>query len=111
MTVTSLTVVSADLVSARFEWERAYRDLAEAASDPGSAERIERQLSAVSAELRRRVGGTFTVRELAEEYVAADRWARDVLADQAVPGWTRTLALVQGAAFHLYARGAADYTP
>jgi hypothetical protein len=103
--------MSADLPSARFEWERAHRDLAEVASDPVAEERVQRQLSAVSAELRRRVGGTFTLDELAEEYVAADRWARDVLADQAVPGWTRTLALVQGAAFHLYARGAADYTP
>ena len=109
--MTSLTAMSADLASARFEWERSYRDLAQAAGDERADERIQRQLSAVSAELRRRVGGTFTMRELAEEYVVADRWARDVLADQAVPGWTRTLALVQGAAFHLYARGAADYTP
>jgi hypothetical protein len=103
--------VSADLASARLEWEHAYRDLVEAERDPAHDERVRRQLEAVSAELRRRIGGTFTLRELAEEYVRADRWARDVLAEQAVPGWTRTLALVEGAAFHLYARGAADYVP
>jgi hypothetical protein len=34
-----------------------------------------------------------------------------VLADQALPDWTRTLALVEAAAFHLYARGAVDYAP
>jgi hypothetical protein len=51
------------------------------------------------------------MRELADEYVAADGWAREVLAEQATPGWPRTLALVEGAAFYLYARGALDYAP
>jgi hypothetical protein len=41
----------------------------------------------------------------------ADSWARDVLSEQGTPGWPRTLALVEGAAFHLYARGAVDYAP
>ena len=49
--------------------------------------------------------------ELADEYAGADRWAQDVLAEQGVPGWPRTLKLVEGAAFHLYARGAVDYLP
>jgi hypothetical protein len=103
--------MSADVASAKLEWERAYRDLADVASDPGQAERLRRQLDAISDELRRRVGGTFTIRELADEYVVADGWARDTLADEAVPGWSRTLALVEGAAFHVYARGAIDYEP
>ena len=103
--------MSADLASARLEWERAYGDLAELARDPVQGERVRLQLDAVSAELRRRIGGTFTLRELSDEYVVADGWARDVLGDQAIPGWTRTLAVVEGAAFHLYARGAVDYAP
>ena len=41
----------------------------------------------------------------------ADAWARDVLSEQAAPDWPRTLALVEGAAFHLYSRGAVDFTP
>jgi alcohol dehydrogenase class IV len=102
--------MSADLESAKLEWEHAYRDLAEAV-DPDQGERVRAQLEAISGELRRRVGGTYTLRELADEYVRADRWARHVLAQQAVPGWPRTLALVEGAAFHLYARGAVDYAP
>ena len=101
----------ADLVSARLEWERAWRDLDEVARDPVQAERVRGQIEAISAELRRRVGGAFTLRELADEYAVADDWARDVLGAQAVPGWSRTLALVEGAAFHLYARGAVDYAP
>ena len=65
----------------------------------------------MTAELRRRVGGTFTLRELAAEYAHADVWARHVLAEQGLAGWPRTLTLVEGAAFHLYARGAIDYLP
>ena len=103
--------MSADLESARLEWERAYGELEEVATDPARAERIRGQLEAILAELRRRMGGTFTIRELADEYVGADVWARDVLAVQDTPEWPRTLALVEGAAFHLYARGAVDYRP
>ena len=103
--------MAADLESARLEWEHAYRDLAAVARDPAADARVRPQLEAISAELRRRVGGTYTLRELADEYVEADSWARDVLAEQASPGWPRTLATIEGAAFHLYSRGAVDYVP
>ena len=103
--------MSADLASTRLEWEHAYRDLEETARDPALADPVRVQLDALVAELRRRVGGTFTMSELADEYAGADRWARDVLAERGVPGWPRTLTLVEGAAFHLYARGAIDYLP
>jgi hypothetical protein len=103
--------VRANVESARLEWEHAYRDLAEVAREPSLEERVRDQLEALTAELRRRVGGTFTLRELADEYAVADRWARDVLSEHGAPGWPRTLALVEGAAFHLYARGAVDYEP
>ena len=103
--------VAADVESAKMEWDRAYRDLVEAARDTAASEPIRAQLETISAELRRRVGGTYTMRELADEYVVADAWARDVLSEQNVPGWPRLLALLEGAAFHLYARGAVDYAP
>lgn len=105
------SLVPADLASTRLEWEHAYRDLEEVARDPVAAERVRTQLDAVTAELRRRVGGTFTMGELVDEYALADVWARHVLAEQGAPGWPRMLALVEGAAFHLYARGAVDYLP
>ena len=79
--------------------------------DPTLVERLGLQVEALTAELRRRVGGTFTIRELADEYARADVWARDVLSQQGTREWPRTLALVEGAAFHLYARGAVDYQP
>ena len=104
-------LVPADLASTRLEWERAYRDLEEVARDPAAADGVRGQLEAVTAELRRRVGGTFTMGELVSEYALADVWARHVLAEQGLAGWLRTLTLVEGAAFHLYARGAIDYRP
>jgi hypothetical protein len=38
-------------------------------------------------------------------------WVRDALAELGLAGWARTLSLVEGAAFHLYSRGAVDYAP
>jgi hypothetical protein len=102
--------VSTSTEIAKQEWEQAYRAYRDV-TDPGLEERLARQLEALLTELRRRVGGTFTVGELAEEYVRADIWARDVLSEQGTREWPRTLALVEGAAFHLYARGAADFEP
>ena len=105
-------LVSADVESARLEWERAYRDVAAMARDPVLEERLRSQLDVVTTELRRRVGGTFTLRELANAYSSADGWAHDVLVGTGrARSWPRTLALVEGAAFHVYARGAVDYAP
>jgi hypothetical protein len=103
-------LMSANLESASQEWERAYRALAEV-TDPAQEEMLRLQLEAIIGELRRRIGGTFTIRELADEYALADVWVRDVLSEQGTREWPRTLALVEGAAFHLYARGAVDYEP
>ena len=103
--------MTADVESARLEWEDAYRGLAEASRDPAREEGLRVQLEAVSSGLRRRLGGAFTLRELAEEYARADIWARNALAEGGAPGWPRTLSLVEGAAFHIYSRGAVDYTP
>ncbi|MGH3065113.1 MAG: hypothetical protein ACRDOF_02325 [Gaiellaceae bacterium] len=100
-----------DVETSKLEWEGAYRALQEAAQDPVQEDDLVRQLEVVTTELRRRVGGTYTLGELATEYVRADVWTRDALARAEVPGWPRTLSLVEGAAFHLYARGAVDYLP
>jgi hypothetical protein len=66
----------------------------------------------VTAELRRRIGETFELEELAAVYADAEGWSRVAVAEtEPPPGWPRTLALVEGAAFHLYSRGAVDYAP
>jgi hypothetical protein len=104
--------VAADLESARREWLDAYRRLEQESREPGRAEPLWAQVEVVSEELRRRVGGRFTLRELAAEYRTAEVWVREVVSQRApTPGWPRTLSLVEGAAFHAYARGAEDYEP
>lgn len=67
---------------------------------------------AVSDELRRRVGQTYTLEELVQAYDSAEQWAYEAVADHAAfPGWPRRLIDVLDAAFHLYALGATDYAP
>lgn len=102
--------MSATTDSAKLEWEQAYRRLLDV-SDPELEERLGRQVEAITIELRRRLGGAFTTRELADEYARADVWAQHVLSEQGLRDWLRTVSLVEGAAFHLYARGATDFEP
>ena len=104
--------MAAELENARRDWETGWRRLQEESRDRADADRLSRQVEVATDELRRRVGGTFTLAELATVYADADRWARAAVAERAPsPGWPRDLALVLDAAFHLYARGALDYVP
>jgi hypothetical protein len=104
--------VVADLEQVRREWQEGHARLLEAVRDPVAAERLWAQVDAVTAQLRRRVGGIFGLAELADAYVDSESWVREAVGEQAAaPGWPRTLSTVGDAAFHLYSRGAADYTP
>jgi hypothetical protein len=104
--------LGADVDSARRDWEDAYRRLEQATRDPRREEPLLRQLEVVSDELRKRIGARFTLSQLADEYRRADVWVRHAVAEQAAaPGWPLTLSVVEGAAFHVYSRGAEDYTP
>jgi hypothetical protein len=99
---------SLDLV--RHEWEDGQRRLDAERGDPRRYRGLLDQVDVVTGELRRRVGGTFTLAELAAAYRDADSWARQAVADRAPgPGWPRDLSLVLAAAFHAYQRGASDY--
>jgi len=105
-------ITEAEVESARREWAEGHRRLTEQLPDEATRERLLAQVDVVAAELRRRVGGVFTLRELAAAYARSDEWSRAVVSEQApAPGWPRTLSLVEAAAFHLYARGAQDYLP
>ena len=103
---------AAEVESARREWEDGYRRLEHESRDRVAGERLLAQVEVVTAELRRRVGGTYTLAELTRAYARAEGWSRAAVAERApLPGWPRTLSLVEAAAFHLYARGASDYEP
>ena len=110
--VSEAPATAAEVESARREWEDGHRRLEEQARDRAAGERLLAQVEAVTVELRRRVGGTFTLAELTRAYAGAEGWSRAAVAERApLPGWPRTLSLVEAAAFHLYARGASDYEP
>lgn len=101
-----------EIESARREWDDGRRRLLETADDGRERERLLAQVDVVTEELRRRIGGTFTLAELTRAYAGADAWSREIVSQRApAPGWPRTLALVEATAFHLYARGAIDYQP
>jgi hypothetical protein len=101
-----------DVRRVRREWQEGHARLLEEARDPVAAERLYAQVEAVTAQLRRRVGAVFELAELADAYAKSETWVREAVAEHAAtPGWPRTLAAVGDAAFHLYSRGAVDYTP
>ena len=103
-----MTTVSA----ARREWAEGQRRFAAEARDPARADVLHRQRDAVLDELRRRVGGVFTLAELAEAYAASERWLREVVDERApARGGVRTVSLAGDAAFHAYSRHAQDYEP
>jgi hypothetical protein len=104
--------VRSDLDSARRDWEDGHRRLELASRDDVQAVRLRHQFDVISAELRRRVGGTYTLALLADAYASSDVWTRQAIEEHATtPGWARSVAMVGDAAFHVYARGAVDYTP
>lgn len=97
---------------ARQQWAEGNRRLESQASDPEGYERLQVQLEVATEELRKRVGETFTLAQLADAYDAADGWMREAIEERAaVPGWSRHVSVVQDAAFHRFARGATDYSP
>jgi len=94
--------------NARLQWAEGYRRLREHASDQAVYQGLLAQVEVLLDELKRRVGQSFTLAELAAAYDGADRWLLEVLP----PGRSAIqLGLVEDAAFHLYARGAVDYAP
>ena len=90
-------------------WREGQRRLAEA--DPADRPGLEQATDAIVAELRRRLGGTFTTQDLADLYLQEGTdWCFDV-AVRAAPGnpaaWD--LTTVAGAAFARYLHEASDY--
>jgi hypothetical protein len=94
---------------ARRQWEEGNKRFDEQAREQP---RLLDALEVVTDELRRRIGQTFTLGELASAYDRADDWARVAIGDRApFPGWPRSITTIEEAAFHRYSRGATDYTP
>jgi hypothetical protein len=97
---------------ARHEWEEGSRRLEGTRDDGLLYGQLLVLLNLVHAELRRRIGQTYTLQQLAAAYGVSESWAREVLQERAeMPGWPRDLTTVLAAAFDAYQRGASDYEP
>jgi hypothetical protein len=96
----------------RREWELGHRWLQHEVRESPRGDAWLEELEAVTAELRRRIGQSFTLAELADTYAGAEAWSREAVEEtEPASGWPRRLATVTDAAFHLYSRGAVDYEP
>ena len=99
-----------EVENAVLQWEEGYRKLEELRSRPALYRVLGRAVVAVQDELRKRLGSSFSVAELAALYRRGTDWTLD-LAMSARPedlgGWDPTIAA--DAAFYLYMREAADF--
>ena len=102
------------LESIRYQWDEGSRRLAGEGIDTARSRHLAILVDAVSDELRRRVGQTYSLSDIAEVYDGAEDWVRDVIVRAAEPRFRvgiRDASLIQDAAFGRYARGAVDYAP
>jgi hypothetical protein len=100
------------LEATRHEWEEGHRRLEAAARDRVLYAQMLAELEIVLDQLRKRLGQTFTLDQLADVYPGADRWVQEALSEhELAPGWPARMSVVQDAAFHAYSRGAVDYRP
>ena len=101
-----------DVELARQQWQDGLRRIDATSGDQARHRRLLAQVDIVAGALRQRVGQVYTLEELAAAYDGADEWARTLLDDadpESAP--VREPGTVADAAFHVYARGAADYRP
>jgi hypothetical protein len=102
--------VSYSVESAVLQWEEGYRRLNAARSEPRVHRALGRAVVAVEGELRKRLGSTFSIEELAALYREDSDWGLDLtintLPEQSELWDTST---VVDAAFYLYMREAADF--
>jgi hypothetical protein len=96
--------VSYGVENALFQWEDGERRVR--AAEPPVGPAAERATQVVLGELRKRLGSSYTVEELAELYAAGVDWAAD-LARTAGAGSAAVAAV--DAAFARYARGATNF--
>lgn len=96
------------LENALFQWEEGRRRLQALQEDPRMYRRADRIVTAVTVELRRRIGPTFSAAELAALYAEGTDWCLAVSMRETLdpPIDPQDLA---DAAFWQYLRGAIDF--
>jgi hypothetical protein len=102
------------VANARLQWDEGLRRFEAARGDTPRYRALGTLVDAVQDELRRRVGQTFSLAELAAAYEGSEDWVREVVVEATPPraaAGLRDSALVGDTAFAMYARGATDYRP
>jgi hypothetical protein len=94
--------------TAIFDWRAGEKRVEDAT--PGERLALDRVVDALVAELRRRIGTTFTVDELACLYDQGTDWCLET-AQRIAPDepWAWEMGIVADAAFYRTVRGALDY--
>ena len=92
--------------NALFQWEEGEARIRQ--SGGGEARELDRAARLITDELRRRLGGAFTLDELAALYGHGIDWATDLVLQRFSGGGESTAAV--NAAFGRYARLASDYS-
>ena len=101
----------ADLDLARHQWEEGRRAVERTRADRVEYAGLTRRVEAVTAELTRRIGQTFTLAELAAVYEGSDRWVLETIDDAFPDERPGKVSAAADAAFDLYSRRALDYAP
>jgi hypothetical protein len=96
--------VAYSIENALFQWEEGEARIRQA--DPRESHELDRAAKLVADQLRRRLGGAFTLDELADLYGEGTDWVSDEVRRRFLG--TDTTAAVN-AGFLRYARGASDY--
>jgi len=100
--------VATTFETALVQWREGERRMAGAPPEQRSA--LEAAASAIEAELRRRLGGSFTTDELAELYDRGTDWCTDLAAAVAPEApWAWDARTVADGAFLRYLRDARDF--
>jgi hypothetical protein len=93
-----------------FQWEEGYRRLQAARSDPRAYRSLGRVVVAVEDELRKRLGSSFSIEELAGVYREDIDWDLELAMRKVPPDSTSwDSSTVVDAAFYLYMREASDF--
>lgn len=98
--------------AARSQWAEGERKVHGKRGDTRVYGKLEDVIAAIEDEVRRRIGQTYSLLELARLYSGAESWCQPIareVAPSTPAAWD--LSLVQDAAFFRYARGARDYEP
>jgi hypothetical protein len=95
--------------NAIFQWEEGFRALQASRSASAADRAFQKAILAVQDELRKRLGSSFTIAELAALYREGTDWALDATLTRSADEPPVASSAAVDAAFYLYMREASDF--